>query len=316
MLIYDRSDDGARALIYAFDENDPGAFYFHDAHAEKPRLLAASKSPMPHVQPVHSTPFRVKSKDGVEVESYLTLPTQGTAPYPLVVMPHGGPIGVGDAVQFNPLVQLLANRGYAVLRINYRGSGGFGRAFEQAGMGAWGKGIEDDVLAALDAVLRDGKIDPRRVALRGSSYGGYSTLMGLIRTPQRFRCGIAISAVTDIPLMFSSSDWSQNKMLSDYMKKVVGDPGTSLNDMEAVSPDYLYRSLTQPLLLVHGVRDTRVPLEHALRLVMMLGHAGLPPQTLFLPKEGHSILDPQDRFVLETAADRFLGTCASTTAAH
>ena len=112
-----------------------------------------------------------------------------------------------DAIQFDPEVELLANRGYAVLRVNYRGSGGFGRAFEQSGFGGWGKDIEDDVLAALDATIKTVSIDQDRIALRGTSYGGYSTLMGLIRTPERFRCGIAVSAVTDVPLMFTSSDW-------------------------------------------------------------------------------------------------------------
>jgi dipeptidyl aminopeptidase/acylaminoacyl peptidase len=315
-LLYDRSDDGKRTLIYAYDENDPGAYYFHDADNGQMKLLASSKAPMPHVSPVHSTPFRVKVADGVDVESYLTLPTHGVAPYPLIVMPHGGPIGVGDAIQFDPIVQLLANRGYAVLRINYRGSGGYGRDFQQAGLGAWGKGIEDDVLAAIDAVLKDDKIDKNRVALRGSSYGGYSTLMGLIRTPQRFRCGVAISAVTDIPLMFSSSDWAPYKDISDQMKKIVGDPAASLNEMEAVSPDYLYRGLTQPLLIIHGVKDVRVPIEHALRLVMLLGHAQKPPQTVFLANSGHSIYDAQDRFRVEAAADRFFSVCLGKTTAH
>jgi dipeptidyl aminopeptidase/acylaminoacyl peptidase len=154
------------------------------------------------------------------------------------------------------------------------------------------------------------------VALHGSSYGGYSTLMGLIRTPQRFRCGVAISAVTDIPLMFSSSDWAPYKDASERMKKIVGDPATSLNDMEAVSPDYLYRGLTQPLLIIHGDRDVRVPIEHALRLVMLLGHAKKPPQTVFLANSGHSIYDAQDRFRTEAATDRFLGVCLGATTAH
>jgi dipeptidyl aminopeptidase/acylaminoacyl peptidase len=258
---------------------------------------------------VRSKVLKVASRDGTPLEAYLTLPSQSKAPLPLIVVPHGGPIGVRDSIGFDPEVQLLANRGYAVLRVNYRGSSGFGRAFEQAGFGAWGKSIEDDILAAIDATLKTAPIDADRIALRGASYGGYSTLMGLIRSPERFRCGVAMSAVADVPLLFTASDWSQDKRARERMMEMVGNPTKGLDDMEAISPDYLYRKLDRPLLLVHGAMDQRVPMEHALRLLVLLGHAKKPPQSVLLAHEGHGIADLEARYLAEAAIDRFLAGC-------
>jgi dipeptidyl aminopeptidase/acylaminoacyl peptidase len=309
VAIYDTSKQRDRMLVLASDEVDRGAFYLYDAASATVRQLLSIQAPMPHVRAVRSSVVKSVAADGTPIESYLTLPPDRRPSYPLIVMPHGGPIGIRDNLRFDPEVQLLANRGYAVLRVNYRGSGGFGRAFEQAGLGAWGRSIEDDVLTAIDVVLTGAPIDRDRIGLRGASYGGYSTLMGLIRTPERFRCGVAASAVTDVPLLFTSSDWSQDERSRVRMMQVVGDPATALPEMEAVSPDYQYRRLDRPLLVVHGARDTRVPLEHALRLLLLLGHAQQPPQSLFLAHEGHSIDDPEARLQAEAAIDRFFAAC-------
>ncbi len=309
--IYDSSRDRNRLLVLAHGEIDPGTFYLYDAISHKLQELLSVRSAMSHVQMARSQILRIIASDGTPVESYLTRPTRVKPPFPLVVIPHGGPIGVRDSLEFDPEVQLLVNRGYAVLRVNYRGSGGFGRVFEHAGFHAWGKSIEDDILAAIDAAEKAAPIDQDRVALRGTSYGGYSTLMGLIRTPSRFRCGVAISAVTDVPLLFTASDWSHDKHVSDFMMQVVGDPMKALSEMEAISPDYLYRKLDRPLLIIHGALDRRAPIEHALRLLLLLGHAKKPPQSLFLAHEGHGITNLDDRYMAEAAIDQLFSTCMS-----
>jgi len=309
VALYDTSADRQRMLILAFDETTAGTFYLYDAAAHTLAEIESVQAPMPHVQPVRSELIKVRANDGTPLESYLTLPAGRKPPYPLVVVPHGGPIGARDALDFEPEVQLLAARGYAVLRVNYRGSGGFGNAFEHAGFGAWGKDIEDDILAALDAAEKAAPIDAKRVALRGTSYGGYSTLMGLIRSPERFRCGVAISGVSDLPLMFSSSDWSHDARLRAEMTQIVGDPVHGLKALEDVSPDYLYRKLERPLLLVHGGADVRVTPEHALRLLVLLGKAQKPPQVMFFPGEGHGIRDKDARYAVEAASEKFLSGC-------
>jgi dipeptidyl aminopeptidase/acylaminoacyl peptidase len=314
IAIYDTNAQHDRMLVLASDEVDPGSFYLYDATSTMVQALAPVGTAAPHVHPVRSQVLKASAGDGTAIESYLTLPPDVQPPYPLIVMPHGGPIGIRDGLRFDPEVQLLANRGYAVLRVNYRGSGGFGRAFEQAGLGAWGRSIEDDILAATDAALKAAPLDGGRIALRGSSYGGYSTLMGLIRTPERFRCGVAISAVTDVPLMFTASDWSQDLRSRDRMMQVVGDPATALENMEAVSPDFLYRKLDRPLLVIHGALDARVPLEHALRLLLLLGHARTPPKSLFFAHEGHGIDGPAARIEAESAIDRFYSQCLAPSA--
>jgi dipeptidyl aminopeptidase/acylaminoacyl peptidase len=316
IALYDTSADRKRMLILASDETTAGTFYLFDTAARALQEIESVQAPMPHVHPVRSRLLKVSAVDGTPLESYLTLPNTDKPPYALIVMPHGGPIGIRDALEFDPEVQLLAQRGYAVLRVNYRGSGGFGRAFEHAGFGGWGKDIEDDILAALDAAAKAAPIDVGRVALRGASYGGYSTLMGLIRSPERFRCGIAASAVSDLPLMFTSSDWSRDPRSRAKMKQIVGDPEKGLKELEAVSPDYLYRKLQRPLLLVHGGSDRRVTPEHALRLLLMLGKAERPPELLFFGAEGHGIVDISARFALEAAGERFLSECLRTDTAN
>ena len=137
--------------------------------------------------------------------------------------------------------------------------------------------------------------------------------MGLIRTPERFRCGIAASAVSDVALMFTSSDWSDNPTSRDRMLRIVGDPNKSMTDLENISPDRLYTKLERPLLLVHGTNDRRVTLEHMLRLLVMLGHAGRPPQWILFSNEAHGTRDPANRYLLEASADKFLAGCLGAT---
>ena len=316
VAVYDTAVDHQRALVLTYNEVNRGTYYVFDAaHGTAQELLSLS-GPMQHVHPVSSQLIKATASDATVIESYLTLPAQAQARYPLIVMPHGGPIGVRDTLGFDPEVQLLANRGYAVLRVNYRGSGGFGRSFEEAGLGGWGTHIEDDILAALDAAMKTAPIDPDRIALRGASYGGYSAMMGLIRSPERFRCGVAASAVADVPLLFNASDWSGNKGARERMMKIVGDPTKSLANMQAISPDFQYRKLKRPLLIIHGVRDKRVSVEHALRMLMLLGHAKDSPQSLFLSREGHGIADVRSRYLVEAAVDRFLAKCLAPAASN
>jgi dipeptidyl aminopeptidase/acylaminoacyl peptidase len=261
------------------------------------------------VKPVPSLVLRAKARDGFEVESYLTLPATGGHRHPLVVMPHGGPQGVRDTRSFDPEVQLLAHYGYAVLRVNFRGSSGFGKAFREGGLHNWGRGIEDDILAALDGALAAQPLDTARVALRGTSYGGYSALMGLVRSPDRFRCGVAIAAVTDLPLLFVAGDGGQRVDDRKALGTLLGDPLRKLAELEDMSPAYRTRDLRQPILIVHERGDARVPIEHAMRLGLMLAADGRAPSFLPVDEVSHGHFSARGRLVVEAAGFALLNRC-------
>ena len=307
--LWDLSRDGMHAIVFAYSETDPGVYYYYDVARQHLHKLVGSRADFAVARPVASKVFTVRSADGLDIESYLTLPSTGEAPHPLVVMPHGGPIGMADRRSFSPDVQLLAHRGFAVLRVNYRGSSNAGKAFRTAGEGQWGRQIEEDVEQALDHALAHFPLDRGRVALLGASYGGYSTLMELIRRPERFRCGVAVSAPTDLPLLFSSSDWNHSAVSVQRMKHVVGDPATSMEALRQYSPDYQYARLTRPVLLIHGTADARVSLEHAWRLYNLLANAGREPAWLPLPGGDHALARPNDNLAVQVVSDRFLHAC-------
>ncbi len=315
VAVWDDSLDGKRLVLSVSSETDPGSYYLFDRAERRIEKLIDIYDPFKHLKPVASTVFTVKAADGLNVDAFLSLPAGAKASAPLVVMPHGGPIGASDRRSFDPLVQMLANSGFAVLRVNYRGSGGAGRAFAQAGYGKWGREIEADVALALDHALANFPLDRERVALWGASYGGYSTLMGLIREPDRYRCGVAIAPVTDLPLLFSSSDWARDPKSVELMKRIVGDPDTSLEELREYSPAYQFQRLKKPLMLIHGMADTRVSFEHSWRLRSLLAASGSPPAWLPLPGAEHSLSRVKDRLAVHVASDVFLRDCLAANSA-
>ncbi|MBL8297145.1 MAG: S9 family peptidase [Rhodanobacteraceae bacterium] len=306
--LIDDTRDGKKLVVLVQSESDRGSFYLYDRTQRRLEKLADVFDPLKRAVPVGSKAFTVKADDGLSIESFISLPA-GSAAAPLIVMPHGGPIGVSDRRKFDPVLQMLVNSGFAVLRVNYRGSGGAGRAFAQAGEGQWGREIEADVDRALAHALANYPLDRSRVALWGSSYGGYSTLMGLIQKPAQYRCGVAVAAVTDLPLMFSSSDWIRAPESVARMKKIIGDPDHAMSQLRDYSPVYQYERLTKPVLLIHGMADTRVSFEHSWRLRSLLAAAGRPPAWLPLPGADHSLSRTEDRLAMHAASDAFLREC-------
>ncbi len=295
VAIVDLSDDGTRALVFADGPTDPGTWYLLDRTARTLEPLGRAAPHLADHEFREPRVVQVPSRDGLEVQAILTLPEPGRAPAPLVVMPHGGPIAVADSLEFNRPVQYLAARGYAVLQVNYRGSDGFGRAFREAGMRSQGRGIEDDIEAAVDHVVANFPVDRDRVALVGTSYGGYSALMGLVRAPTRYRCAVSIAGVTDIPLQFTSSDTSRDRARRDLLAQIWGDPERNLDGLREVSPVYRSDAIDDPVLLVHGLEDVRVVSDHSERMRVALQWRGAAVSTVVLPGEGHSLSDEGTR---------------------
>ena len=234
-----------------------------------------------------TTTFEVTTEDGLSIEAFLTEPN-GLDKYPLIVVPHGGPIGVSDGA-FSKHAQWLAYNGYGVLKVNYRGSGGYGKAFQNKGLQQWGRGIEDDIEAAIQHVVKNNsRVSESNICGFGSSYGGYSVLMTAVRSEDTYKCLISYAGVTDLTLLFNKGTLKSNDELSTTLKEVAGDPSTQLTEMMEYSPVYNYREINQPVLLLHSFSDKIVDIEHSYRLYVLMQKSKLPVEFKTFRRFEHS----------------------------
>lgn len=265
-----------KRIVYTYGAADPGTYYVYDGNSRK-LLLATHRMPqLAGRELAQSESFTVASADGFQVEALLTRLGGGTASKPLLVIPHGGPMGVFDSGHFDPEVQFFAQLGYAVLQVNYRGSGARGKSVKELGYRQLGQAIEQDIDLAVDAVLKKSGIDRARIAVLGTSYGGYSAVMLGILKPDRYKASVAIAGVFDLALQFSGSDAASLPKALKKMEEIFGNPKTDYAQLKQVSPAYQYERIRNPLLVVHDRGDTRVPFEHARRLQEMLLLKGTP----------------------------------------
>ena len=289
-----RSDDGNLMVLYSYTDRDPGAYDLFDRKAMKLSRLAYRK---PWIDPAKQAPQRgvsFKSRDGESLHGLLSLPPGSDGRnLPLVVMPHGGPHGVVDEWGYDPELQILAQHGYAVLQVNFRGSGGYGRRFNDLGERQWGGKMQADITDATRWALAEGIADPKRVCIYGASFGGYAALMGPIREPGLYRCAIGVSGVFDLSKMYRWGDIRRSDYGQNYLKRVLGeDPA----ELAANSPVSLVDRLDVPVLLVHGELDDRVPVGHALAMERAMRKAGKPVELVRYSRTGHSIrIDEHER---------------------
>lgn len=229
--------------------------------------------------------------DGYSIESYLSLPSDHKIKA-LLVMPHGGPIGIRNYGYYDSLSHFLAYYGIAILKVNYRGSSGFGKKFMDAGKKMWGTGIERDINGVVDKVLGQFDVSPNKICAGGMSYGGYSALMLHINYPQRYKCIISIAGPTDLPLMFTSSDWNISDEAVKNMTEIIGDPQHDLEKLKNVSPLYNSERINAPVLLIHGTDDQRVSSEHSKRLNIILNKLNKKVKLVLMPgvKHGFTLL--------------------------
>ncbi|HEY1139712.1 MAG TPA: prolyl oligopeptidase family serine peptidase, partial [Lysobacter sp.] len=305
VMVIDRSDDNAQLILWVAGSDHPPQLYHLDVGSKKAALL---EDVVPWLSDKTFAPayvIKAKGSDGLPIEAFLTLPA-GTGKRPLVLYPHGGPIGVSDDIDFNRDVQFLASQGFAVLQVNFRGSEGYGKAFREAGYRNYGRLIEDDIDAALRAALAEYPLDEARMCTLGASYGGYSALISVIRWPGRFRCAVSMSGVSDRALFFSASDGVRSVKGRPMLERLMGNPRTDMAEMQATSPLYHTRELNVPLMLVHGREDTRVDFEHTRRLVRMLNLENRPPVVMAIPNMGHGLDEPAVADVVWTGIAGFL----------
>ena len=305
-LLVDQSRDGTRLLWFAFSDQNPGSYHLLD-------LAKKTFKPMgvvcPWIDPAKMAPIyavKYQARDGLTVHGYLTVPAGYEAKQlPLVVMPHGGP-WVRDVWGYDPLVQLLANRGYAVLRMNYRGSTGYGFELAETAKREVGGKIQDDIEDGTRWAIAAGVADPKRIAIFGGSYGGYSTLFALGHNPELYRCGISLAGVTDWYAIYSQNDVADNRESLRYWREQIGDPRKDQEMLKSISPVYFADKIVAPVFIIQGKEDRRVPPAQARAMIAALEKCGRKPESMFISNLGHSYGFEQDRINIFNAITAFL----------
>jgi dipeptidyl aminopeptidase/acylaminoacyl peptidase len=304
VIITSTTADGRLAVVFVSSDVNPGDYYLFDTRTLHAEYLQAARSWIDPDDMQPKEPVRLESRDGLALHGYLTRPRNAEPPYPLVVLPHGGPHGIRDTWTFDWEPQLFASRGYAVLQVNFRGSGGYGTDFEAAGYREWGGRMQDDVTDATRWAVAEGLADPGRICIVGGSYGGYAALMGVAREPDLYRCAVGHAGVYDLELMHSSGDIPRSRMGRTYLDDAVGsDPA----DLRRRSPVHHAERIRVPVLLVHSNEDWRVDHEHARRMRRALQNHGTPVEYLELRGEGHGIFDENTRHDVYQRILGFLG---------
>ena len=296
---------GRRAIVYVFSDVNPGDFYLFDTETMHAQFLQSSE---PWVDPElmrPKEPVELSARDGLRLRGYLTRPRDEAGPFPLIVLPHGGPHGIRDRWDYDWEVQLLANRGYAVLQVNFRGSGGSGINFERAGYGEWGAAMQDDITDATLWAIEEGIASADRICIFGTSYGGYAALMGTVREPQLYRCAIANAGVYDLELMFKAGDTQRWRVGQALLDRFLGNDAELLKQR---SPVHNAGKIEVPVLLIHGKDDERADYEHAKRMKKALEDADKPFEWVVLSREGHGLFDQETRKEVYERILDFLGT--------
>lgn len=299
------SRDGRYVLFLAYSDVDPGSFYLFDRQTNQAKFLLAARSWIDPEQMSVMRPFSIMARDGTPLHGYITVPRNSDGRnLPLILHPHGGPHGPRDSWGFNPEVQFLANRGYAVLQVNFRGSGGYGNAFESAGYKNWGTTMIDDMTDAVLWAVNEGIADSQRICTYGASYGGYAALQSISREPERYRCTIGYVGVYSLPLMNRDGDIPERESGRAYLRRVLPD---AVADQQAQSPAFNVDRIQVPVMLVHGGRDRRVPMSQYRALKGALEQAGRPIEVdVVEPREGHGFYNLDNNVRLYTAMEQFL----------
>lgn len=282
------------ALVRSFSDRDPGSLWIYEAAGQR---WSAVSTVMDGIEPRRMASVdlhRIKARDGRDLPVWLTMPAGRLPgqPLPTVVMVHGGPWLRGSHWHWEAMAQFLASRGYLVIEPEFRGSTGYGQAHYKAGWKQWGQAMQDDIADALLWAQGEGLADKQKACIAGASYGGYATLMGLVRHPDLYRCGVAWVAVTDPLLLLQGSSWIDDDISQQgrryQLPELVGDAEKDLAMLTANSPLVQAARIKAPLLLGFGESDLRVPLAHGKRLREAMVAAGNTPEWVSYDNEGHS----------------------------
>ncbi len=298
--LFSYSADYKRAIVFAGATSSPGAYYLYDRPSGEMELLAMANAQIgaSRLNPVRT--IRYKARDGLEIAAVLTLPRLRPArALPLIVLPHGGPFA-RDSEEWDWWAQALAERGYAVVQPNYRGSSGYGTPFAKKGEGQWGLAMQDDLIDAIADLARQGIADPKRVCIVGASYGGYAAMRAAQRDTAHYRCAISYAGVSDLNRMRKyDARFLNSGVRSDWMKR-------QATDFREVSPLTAPERTALPLLLMHGKEDRVVPVAQSRVMAERLRQAGKPVTYIEQPQGDHHFSRSEDRLQFLKAMQAFL----------
>jgi dienelactone hydrolase len=296
------SADGSSLLFRCQTDTMPAEYHLYKSDTDSASLLFQSSPNLLNYVLAPMKPIAFTARDGLRINGYLTLPTGLEAKVlPTVLLVHGGP-WYRDRWGFDPVVQWLANRGYAVLQVNFRGSSGYGKAFLNAGNRQWAGAMRTDLLDAREWAISEGLADPRRCAILGASYGGYAVLTALAWSPDAFRCGIDIVGPSDLTTFMESIPAYWEPMRKMFLERV----GEDTEFLKAQSPLYRVSSIHAPLMIVQGANDPRVKQRESDQMVVALKAKGNDVVYLIFENEGHALAHQENFQHFATVAEQFL----------
>ena len=314
--VVDRTLDDSRWIVAYLMDDGPVRYYIYDRERQKADFLFTNKKALEGQPLAKMHPVVVKSRDGLDLVCYYTLPagneggsdTRPPRPLPLVILVHGGP-WARDNWGYDPQHQLLANRGYAVLSINFRGSTGLGKRFTNAGNLEWGRRMHHDLIDALEWAVGSGIADPDKVAIMGGSYGGYATLIGLTQTPETFACGVDIVGPSSLLTLLQSFPPYWQPQIELFASRV-GDHRTEEGRalLQERSPLNYVGRIKRPLLIGQGTNDPRVKVAESDQIVRAMKEKSIPVTYVLYPDEGHGFARPENRMSFYAIAEAFLAT--------
>lgn len=301
------TDDESRILVTAYSDTDAGSTYLFDRKNKKLTLQYVLRPNLPVNDLAEMKPVRYKSSDGLEVPAYLTLPKGVAAKgLPVLIIPHGGP-WARDGWGFSSYPQFFANRGYAVLQPNFRGSTGYGKSFLDAGNNEWSQKMQDDITWGVKYLVDNGIADPKRIGILGGSFGGYATLAGVTTTPDLYAAAVSIVGPSNLITLLNSIPpyWEQIRKMFHLR---MGDPNTEEGKAQLIRQSPLTHAgrIKTPLLVVQGANDPRVNKAESDQIVIALRERGFPVEYLCAPDEGHGFARPVNSMAMLASAEKFL----------
>jgi len=300
------SKDETKAIVVTYSDRSRGTYYYYDIENDNLTKLADLSPWLNEDDMAFMKPIKYKSRDGLTIPGYLTLPLnyKKGEKLPVVINPHGGP-WARDNWGFNPEIQFLANRGYAILQMNFRGSVGYGREFWEISFKQWGKTMQDDITDGVNWLIEEGIADPARIAIYGASYGGYATLAGLTFTPDIYACGVDYVGVSNIFTLLETLPpyWELGRQM---MYEMVGNPETEKELLEAASPLFHVDKIKAPLLVAQGANDPRVKQAESDQIVDALKAKGIDVPYILKEDEGHGFYNEENQFDFYQEMEKFL----------